>query len=216
MIKLIIFDWDGTLMDSEAKIVSCLRLSIHNCNFEFRTDSQLKDIIGLGLKEAILKLYPDLSSQQIQVFINEYRIQFLEKDKTPSKLFDGVVKMLNSLKQNGLLLAIATGKGRQGLNRVLEKYQLNELFDSSRCADETLSKPEPLMLTEILNELNISVQQSLMIGDTVYDLEMANNIGMSSIAISHGVHSVERLLACQPITIVSCINELHQWLNKYT
>ncbi len=214
MYKLIIFDWDGTLMDSEAKIVSCLRSSIQNLDFESRTDLQLKDIIGLGLTEAILKLYPDFTESQIQLFIDEYRDQFVDKNTTPSKLFDGAKEMLNSLKQNGLLLAIATGKGRQGLDRILLKTQLQDLFDCSRCADETLSKPEPLMLTEILNELNITVQQSLMIGDTAYDLEMANNIGMNSVAITHGVHSTERLLAYQPVTNVSCIDELQRWLNN--
>jgi phosphoglycolate phosphatase len=214
MYKLIIFDWDGTLMDSEAKIVSCLRSTIEHLKFESRADYLLKDVIGLGLTEAILKLYPDFTEHQIKLFIDEYRDQFLEKDTTPSKLFEGVIEMLNSLKQKGLLLAIATGKGRNGLNRILKKTQLQEVFDCSRCADETLSKPDPLMLTEILNELNISAQHSLMIGDTSYDLEMANNRGMNSIAITHGVHSQERLLAYQPITNVSCISELHQWLNN--
>lgn len=214
MYKLIIFDWDGTLMDSEAKIVSCLRSVIKNLNFESRNNLQLKDIIGLGLTEAILKLYPDFTKRQVQQFTNVYREQFLEKNQTQSRLFDGVVEMLNNLKQKGMLLAIATGKGRMGLNRALNKTQLHDLFDCSRCADETLSKPEPLMLTEIINELNVPVQQSLMIGDTTYDLAMANNIGMNSLAITHGVHSLERLLAYQPITNVSCINELHQCLNN--
>ncbi len=214
MYKLIIFDWDGTLMDSEAKIVSCLRSTIEHLNFDFREDAVLKDVIGLGLTEAILKLYPDFTEQQIQLFIDEYRDQFLEKDTTPSKLFEGVVEMLNSLKQKGLLLAVATGKGRNGLNRILKKTQLQNLFDCSRCADETLSKPDPLMLTEILTELNVAPQHSLMIGDTIYDLEMANNSGMNCIAITHGVHSEQRLLAYQPVTNVSCISELHRWLNN--
>ncbi|MFV2060661.1 MAG: HAD family hydrolase [Gammaproteobacteria bacterium] len=214
MYKLIIFDWDGTLMDSEAKIVSCLRSTIEHLKIEQREDLLLKDIIGLGLTEAILKLYPDFTEQQIQLFIDEYRDQFLEKDTTPSKLFEGVIEMLTGLKQKGLLLAIATGKGRNGLNRILKKTQLQDVFECSRCADETVSKPDPQMLTEILTELNISAQHSLMIGDTAYDLEMANNIGMKSIAITHGVHSRERLLAYQPITNVSCISELHQWLNN--
>jgi len=212
--KLIIFDWDGTLMDSEAKIVSCLRSTISYLNFEFREDDQLKNVIGLGLTEAILSLYPEFKQQQIQLFINEYQDQFLEKDNIPSTLFEGVIEMLNNLKQKGLLLAVATGKGRQGLNQVFEKYNLTNMFDSSRCADETLSKPEPLMLKEILKELNVSTQRALMIGDTAYDLEMANNIGMNSVAITHGVHSLERLLAHKPITNVSCIEELNQWLNN--
>jgi len=201
-------------MDSEAKIVSCLRSSIKNLNFDYREDPQLSDVIGLGLTEAILKLFPKFEEAQIQLFIEEYKIQFLEKDNTPSELFSGVIGMLNNLKQKGLLLAVATGKGRRGLDRVLAKTQLHELFDSTRCADETLSKPEPLMLSEILNELNISAKQSLMIGDTVYDLEMANNIGMNSVAVTYGVHSTQRLLACNPVTNVSCINELHEWLQQ--
>ncbi len=212
--KLIIFDWDGTLMDSEAKIVSCLRTSINSLGLEFRDDLLLKDVIGLGLTEAILKLYPDLSKHHIQLFIDEYRVQFLEKDSIKSQLFDGVIEMLNELKQKGLLLAIATGKGRSGLDRILKKTQLDTIFDCSRCADETLSKPNPLMLTEILNELNMSAQQSLMIGDTVYDLEMAHTIGMSTVAITHGVHSEERLLECQPKSNVSGISDLHRCLNN--
>jgi len=214
MYKLIIFDWDGTLMDSEAKIVSCLRSSIEKLGLDPRDDLQLKDIIGLGLTEAILQLYPDLSEAKIKLFIDEYREQFLEKDTTSSTLFDGVVEMLQNLKQKGLLLAIATGKGRNGLDRILKKTQLASLFDSTRCADETISKPNPLMLAEILDELKISVQQSLMIGDTAYDLEMANNIGMQSVAVTHGVHTVERLLAYKPATNVSCIADLNRWLNN--
>jgi phosphoglycolate phosphatase len=214
MYKLIIFDWDGTLMDSEAKIVSCLRSSIEKLGLEPRDDLQLKDIIGLGLTKAILQLYPDLAEAKIKLFIDEYRDQFLEKNTTSSTLFDGVVEMLQNLKQKGLLLAIATGKGRNGLDRILNNTQLASLFDSTRCADETLSKPDPLMLTEILDELKITVEQSLMIGDTVYDLEMANNIGMQSVAVTHGVHTVERLLAYKPATNVSCIADLNRWLNN--
>ncbi len=213
MYKLIIFDWDGTLMDSEARIVSCLRLAIKNLNFEHRSDSSLKDIIGLGLTEAILKLYPEFNDKEITLFIDEYREQFLNKNTTLSTLFEGVTDMLYELKQKGLLLAVATGKSRQGLNRELTEFQMHDFFNSTRCADETLSKPEPLMLTEILSELDITVEQSLMIGDTSYDLEMANNIGMNSIAISHGVHNLERLLAYKPVTNVSCISELHHCLN---
>ncbi len=213
MYKLIIFDWDGTLMDSEAKIVSCLRLAIKNLNFEHRSDSLLKDIIGLGLTEAILKLYPDFTDEEIKLFINEYRDQFLERNTTPSALFEGVSEMLYDLKQKNLFLAVATGKSRKGLNRELTKFQMHDFFNSTRCADETLSKPEPLMLTEILGELDIAIEQSLMVGDTSYDLEMANNIGMKSVAISHGVHNLERLLAYKPVTNVSCISELHHCLN---
>ncbi|VAW91898.1 Similar to phosphoglycolate phosphatase, clustered with ribosomal large subunit pseudouridine synthase C [hydrothermal vent metagenome] len=214
MYKLIIFDWDGTLMDSEAKIVSCLQSAINSLKLEFRSDFLLKDVIGLGLTEAILKLYPGLNEQNIHLFIDEYREQFLEKNTTKSQLFDGVSEMLNDLKQQEFLLAIATGKGRNGLDRILDVTKLNKIFDCSRCADETLSKPNPLMLTEILNELNISAQQSIMIGDTVYDLEMANNIKMSTIAITHGVHSIDRLLTYQPRASVSNISELHHCLNN--
>lgn len=214
MYKLIIFDWDGTLMDSEAKIVSCLRASLQTLNLEARTDDQLKDVIGLGMIEAIMKLFPDLSEQQISLFRDEYKDQFFEKNKTSSTLFEGVVDMLHFLKKSGLLLAVATGKGRNGLNRILEKTQLQALFDSTRCAGETLSKPDPLMLKQILEELDLSAQQSLMVGDTVYDLEMARNIEMDTVAITHGVHSAERLLAYQPVTNVSCINELHQWFKN--
>ena len=212
--KLLIFDWDGTLMDSETRIVNCLRTAIMEAGFESQSDDELKDIIGLGLKEALKQLCPEQNDQVIERMSETYRQAYMHTDKTPSALFNGVKLLLNDLATQGYSLAIATGKGRQGLDQVLEHTQLGERFHATRCASETLSKPHPLMLEEILQQLGMKTHQALMIGDTEYDMEMAKNAGMDSLAVSYGVHEINRLLKHNPVGCIHDINELPHYLNK--
>ncbi len=198
--QLIIFDWDGTLMDSTAQIVNCMQLSITEMKAEARSDASILDIIGLGLEEAIQVLYPQATAAFIGKTAIVYRDFYLFKDKTPSPLFAGVVDMLDELRQGGYDLAIATGKSRRGLEKGLDETGLYDYFPITRCADETRSKPDPQMLSEILTDYNTDRTSALMIGDSEYDLQMANNAKMDSMAVSYGVHSLQRLMQQKPVT----------------
>lgn len=210
--KLIVFDWDGTLMDSEARIVACMQGAISDLNLPVRSVEEIRNIIGLGLREAVTMLLPDLSAADYQALVERYRYHFLVGDKTPSLMFNGAVSLLTALLDQGHFLAVATGKGRQGLNKVLAETGLTSVFHATKCADETFSKPHPQMLLDIVNQLGADVKQTLMIGDTVYDMEMANNAGTAALAVSYGVHSKQRLLDCRPLSCVDTVTELTDWL----
>lgn len=211
---LLVFDWDGTLMDSEARIVACLRAAITDLAWETRVDAQLRDIIGLGLREAANQLYPDLDDARYARFVDRYRYHFLTGDPTPSELFPGAADTLRALQAQGYWLAVATGKGRQGLNKVLDETGLRNLFHTTRTADETASKPHPRMLLEIMDELDQKPERTLMIGDTEYDMQMAAQAGTHALAVSYGVHARERLLNHGPVTCIERIDELISWLDR--
>jgi phosphoglycolate phosphatase len=213
--KALIFDWDGTLMDSESRIVNCLRKACADVfGEEERSNNELKDVIGLGLREALLRLYPGQDESLIETMADSYRNHYLYHDDTPSELFNGVEPLLDALEKQGYWLAIATGKGRQGLDQVLEYTGLADRFHITRCASETRSKPHPLMLEEILSYMGIDARDALMIGDTEYDMEMALNADMDRLAVSYGVHSQARLLKHQPIGCLHNIGELPDYLNQ--
>jgi len=210
--KLIVFDWDGTLMDSEARIIACMRGAIEDLRLAGRSDNDIRNIIGLGLRESVATLYPDLSSNDYQALVDRYRYHFLEGDKTPSLLFEGVIPLLSQLLEKGHLLAVATGKGRAGLDKVLDETGLHAVFNTTRCADETISKPHPKMLLDIMAEIDVGTTDTLMVGDSEYDLQMANNAGTDALAVSYGVHEKQRLLDCNPLNCVDSIAELSDWL----
>jgi len=210
---VLIFDWDGTLMDSEAHIVACLEVAMREVGVEPRPADELKQVIGLGLYEALAALMPEESATLHQQATEAYRRFFLSGDATPSELFPGVEAALQQLFEEGFQLAIATGKSRRGLDKVMRQTQLASLFSLSRCADETFSKPHPQMLEEILTNLDVPAHRALMVGDTEFDLQMAANIGMPSLAVNYGVHSVERLKRHKPLAILDQFGELPEWLS---
>ncbi|MFW2374762.1 MAG: HAD family hydrolase [Gammaproteobacteria bacterium] len=210
--KLLIFDWDGTLMDSVARIVDCLKVASTEAGFEPRPEAELRNIIGLGLREALSELHPDESETMIETLAGHYRRQYLEINHTPSTLFPGVEELLETLENQGYWLAVATGKGREGLDQVLNHTGLKDRFHTTRCASETCSKPHPRMLEEILQQTGLDARDALMIGDTEYDLEMASNAGMASLGVTYGVHSVERLIKHKPIACLEDVKQLHPFL----
>lgn len=214
--ELIVFDWDGTLMDSEARIVNCMKIAIDELNLSARTDNELRNVIGLGLKEALLTLYPKGTDETFNQLIEHYRQHFMFTDDTPTELFHGVAEMLKSLAERGHYLAVATGKGRIGLDQAMAETGVGDYFQVTRCADESRSKPHPQMLEEIMGFLGASPDTTLVVGDTEYDLQMAHNARASSLAVSYGVHEKERLLACQPLDCVDNMQELHGWLMNNT
>lgn len=212
--ELLIFDWDGTLIDSAAHIVSCIHLVHSKVGLEVRSDAEIRNIIGLGLEEAFQALHPQAVHSQIHAAAHEYKQQFFLHNRKVSELFAGARETLEVLDRQGYLLAIATGKSRQGLNQVLAETALKPLFPITRCADETSSKPHPLMLEEILAEYDLPASAALMIGDTEYDVQMAHTIQMHAVGVSYGVHGRERLLTLSPRVCLDDIRELPIWLDN--
>lgn len=212
MYKLLIFDWDGTIIDSAARIISCMQLAAKDCGFYVPTDEEVKNIIGLGLPEAIKILIPDVDNDGIELMRQNYGRHFLGNESTPSPLFPGAQNSLEQMHSKGMRMAVATGKSRKGLNRVFAETGLGYLFETSRCADETISKPHPLMLEEILQETGVTASEAVMIGDTEYDLEMGRQAGMDVIAVSYGAHHLDRLKGYKPVLEVHEFPELENWL----
>jgi len=210
--QLLVFDWDGTLMDSQARIVNCFRTAIDEVGKEKRSDAELSNVIGLGFREALLSLYPDDGEDFHKDLIDVYRHYFLAADSTPSVLFEGALKMLEDLNNQEYYLAIATGKGRHGLDIALNESGAKHLIHASRCADETRSKPHPQMLEELIEYFGVEPDHTLMIGDTEYDLEMANNAKVHGVGVTYGVHAEHRIRDCKPIACVNSAQDLHSWL----
>ena len=210
-IELIIFDWDGTLFDSVGQIVASLQYAAQLFEQPL-TDDAAKSIIGLGLPEVMQILFPQVPHLQ-QDIMQCYADHYVANSKGDA-WFDGVAELLADLKQQGIKLAVATGKSRKGLDRVLTQTQSHDLFDITRAASETKSKPHPLMLEEILAEMQVSIDSAIMVGDTSYDLEMAQNLNMPRIGVSYGVHSIDTLQQYQPLAIVHNVQELHVYLKQ--
>ncbi|GAW95262.1 MULTISPECIES: HAD-IA family hydrolase [Colwellia] len=210
--KLIIFDWDGTLMDSIARIVVSMQAAAHHCQLDIPTAIQVKDIIGLSLPKALAILFPLGSQGQLKAMLKQYKYQYVEGDNPPTPLFDNALSLLTALKDNNKLLAVATGKGRQGLQRVLSESDTEHFFHALRCADEMRSKPDPQMILSLLAELNVLPEHAVMIGDTHYDMQMAQAAGVDSIGITLGVHDRATLSRYQPKAIVDSLAELQPLL----
>jgi phosphoglycolate phosphatase len=210
--QLIVFDWDGTLMNSEARIVTCLRRAAEDVGFAVPSVAASRDIIGLGLDEAMARLFPGVDAAGQEALVEAYRGHWLGDAIEPSPMFEGARELVVGLHEAGLMLAIATGKSRRGLDHVLGDFGLEHLFDATRCADETHSKPHPQMLEEILTDLDTPPDLALMVGDTEYDMQMAGSAGVPAVGIEHGVHSRERLLQHGAITCVADLFEFSEWI----
>ncbi|GAA0835356.1 MAG: HAD-IA family hydrolase [Marinomonas sp.] len=208
MVKLVIFDWDGTLFDSIAGICNSMLEAGARVDAPKRHFDDIKNIIGLSLDTAVQTVWPELDDAHRTRLTEHYKQIYVDQDQTPPNAYDGVFELLETLRQSGLALAVATGKTRRGLNRVMGLTKTNDFFTTSRCADEALSKPHPLMLEQILEELELTPDDAIMIGDTEYDLNMATNAGMRSVGVTYGAHHQERLQACNPHAIINDIRQL--------
>ena len=214
--KLIVFDWDGTLMDSEVKIVDCIQAAFADLGEPPPNREASRNIIGLGLSEAMAELWPRANDTQMRQVVDRYRHHFLDTNETPSALFPGACELVDWLTGQGYLLAVATGKSRRGLNSALEGTGLGARFNATRCADETFSKPHPEMLLQIMDELGVQRTDTLMVGDTEYDLQMARNAGAGALAVCHGVHERERLLEQEPLDCLETLRDMRPWLERGT
>jgi phosphoglycolate phosphatase len=210
--ELVVFDWDGTLMDSEAHIVTSMQRTLADLDLPALSREKIRDIIGLGLREAILRLLPGSDDDLLLAIVDRYRYHFFADD--PCEPFAGAESVLQQLHAAGYFMAVATGKGRRGLDRVLQSTGFSQYFVETRTAEETQSKPHPQMLLEIMHMLEIDAQKTLMVGDTEYDLEMANAAKVAALGVDYGVHSRERLIACAPLACLSSIIELPEWLTN--
>jgi len=210
--KLVIFDWDGTLMDSIARIVSSMQAAASCCQLDIPTAFAVKEIIGLSLPTALERLFPSGSKEQLSAMLEQYKYQYVDGDNTPTPLFDNALNLLKALKVENKLLAVATGKGRQGLQRVFSATDTEHFFHASRCAGEALSKPDPQMVLSLLDELGVLPEYAVMIGDTSHDMAMAQAAGVDRIGITLGVHDREVLNRYQPKAIVDSLEELQQLL----
>nr|WP_280818841.1 HAD-IA family hydrolase [Thiorhodococcus minor] len=211
---MIVFDWDGTLMDSEARIVTCLQSAFRDLGLPPPSAEAARDIIGLGLDESMQQLMPSADAALRAELITTYRRHFLVTNQTPSVLFPGTLEALNWVTERGYRLAVATGKSRVGLNKSMAETGLDGLFHATRCADETFSKPHPQMLLELMDELGVRPAETLMVGDTEYDMQMASNAGVPSLAVCYGVHSADRLLAHAPLACLDSLHALPGWLEQ--
>lgn len=212
--KLFIFDWDGTLMDSVPRIVSSMQQAAHELQLPKVSDEAVKQIIGLSLDTAIQQLWGALKATEIQAIQQCYGRHFLQQSQVPMPFFAGALALLEWLKAQPTkpYLAVATGKKRAGLERILQAHEMQTYFDVTVCADETRSKPHPHMLQHVLKTLNVAPQQALMLGDTDYDINMAQAAGMDSLAVTYGAHAKKRLVAAQPTVLCDSIAQIKHWL----
>lgn len=210
--ELLIFDWDGTLADSIGRIVDAMGEAAVLSDMPVRDDLAVKGIIGLGLPEAIRTLYPDISGSELIDFRQRYADCYMAMDVEPSQLFDDVHASLEHFRAQGYRMAVATGKARRGLDRVLKAHGWVDYFDITRAADETASKPDPLMLHEILEHCGVKPEKALMIGDSSFDLQMARNAGMDSVAVGYGAQALDSLRAYEPRLAINHFSELRAWL----
>lgn len=208
--QLIVFDWDGTLMDSAAIIVAAIQAASRDLKLPVPDEPKARHVIGLGLEDALSHLFPALAPSAYEEVADRYRYHYLARDDG-IPLFDGVREMVGELAAAGFLLAVATGKSRRGLDRALEATGLTSLFQATRCADEAFSKPHPAMLLEIMDELGQAAARTVMVGDTTHDLEMARNAGVAPVAVTYGAHSSESLRACSPFACLDTVPALRTW-----
>ncbi len=208
---LIAFDWDGTLFDSTAIIARCIQAAVRDVGGKEPTYEAASYVIGMGLMQALAHAAPDVPKELYPRLGDRYRHHYFAIQHEIN-LFAGVLPLLADLKARGHLLAVATGKSRRGLDEALRSSTLAGVFDASRTADQTAGKPDPLMLHELMAELDVPVQRTLMIGDTTHDLQMAVNAGCARVAVSYGAHDVADMVALQPLFVAHDVGQLHGWL----
>ena len=211
--ELLVFDWDGTLMDSAAHIASALQAAFRDLALAVPSTEAARHVIGLGLKDAMMYLNPELDRQRYEEVADRYRVHFLAGDQDIG-LFPAVADGICALNQEGFLMAVATGKSRRGLDRSLVATGLAPYFHTSRCADECFPKPHPEMLHTIMETLGVAPERTLMIGDTTHDLQMAQNAGVAAAAVSYGAHLPGDLEGMNPLVCVNSFEQLLQWLKQ--
>ncbi len=211
---LIVFDWDGTLMDSTATIAASIQAAARDLGIPEPSDERARHIIGLGLVDALRHALPDLPEERYQDVAERYRHHYLAQDNA-LRLFVGIEALIDELAEAGYRLAVATGKSRKGLDRAMQVSGLGNRFHASRCADECHSKPHPQMLEELIAEFGVSPDTTLMIGDTTHDLLMAKNAGVAGLGVSYGAHPRDALEEAEPVYLADDVTQLAAWLRAH-
>ena len=211
--KLIIFDWDGTIVNSTGLIVSAIKEAAISKTININDEKKIYDIIGLGLDQAFSKLFANLSRHEIIELQHLYKEAYLKKVNSIS-LFDGISTGINDLHRRGYKLAIATGMSRRGLNRALKQSGLESFFAVTKTVDECFSKPHPQMIEEILEFYMVESHEAILVGDSSYDLEMAMNAGVDSIGVTYGSHASEELIQYKPKVLVDNAYEIFEWVMR--
>lgn len=209
--ELVVFDWDGTLMDSAAAIAESIQEACSDLGLPVPDEERARYVIGLGLHDALAHVAPDLDIADYPRMIDRYRLHFLRRDGG-TRLFAGARELLEELRESGHLLGVATGKSRRGLDRALAQCGLAGHFDMTRCADEGHAKPHPEMLQTIIDGLATTPAKTLMVGDTTHDLEMARAAGAAALALAHGAHGREPLLEAAPLALLDDLDALRRWM----
>jgi phosphoglycolate phosphatase len=212
--QLLVFDWDGTVIDSAALIASYIQRACEDLALPVPSTRDSRYVIGLGLKDSMQHLLPNLAECDYPPFMERYRHHFLGRDHE-MPLFPGIDNLLADLEQAGHWLAVATGKNRVGLQRSFEQTGVGKRFHATRCADESFPKPNPAMLIEVMDSLGIAPENALMIGDTSHDLLMAQNAGVAAVAVSYGAHEHDELRALNPLACVDSVAALRSWLTQH-
>jgi phosphoglycolate phosphatase len=213
--SLVVFDWDGTLMDSTVDIVRAMQAACVDLGLPVPDDERASWVIGLSLEPALSHVVPALTDQQRPFFLERYRYHYLRRDPK-LVLFEGVPEMLQTLRNQGVALAVATGKSRVGLDRVLRNTGIGEFFTATRCADETFGKPHPGMLLELMDEVGVDQSSVIMVGDTSHDLQMAANAGVHGLGVSYGAHSEAELRRHAHQALLHNVASVDDWLNQRT
>ena len=209
--RMIVFDWDGTLMDSAAAIVESIQAASRDLGLQPPDDARARHVIGLGLGDALRHAVPELPESRYGEMVERYRYHYLSRDHD-LRLFAGVRELVDELAAAGRMLAIATGKSRLGLDRALKVSALGDRFHASRCADECPSKPHPQMLLELLEEFGLGPDEAVMVGDTTHDLQMAANAGLDAVGVAYGAHPRAALDGLSPRAVVDDVAGLAAWL----
>jgi phosphoglycolate phosphatase len=210
---LIVFDWDGTLIDSTATIARAIQAAAADLDLAVPSFERASHVIGLGLRDALAVAVPSLPPARAAEFSARYRYHYLAAEDTLA-LFAGAEALLATLKGEGLQLAVATGKNTAGLQRALAFTGLATYFSATRCADQTAPKPHPAMLEELCEELDTPATRTLMVGDTTHDLEMARAAGTASVAVASGAHPRDQLERCSPLAVLDSVRDLHPWMRQ--
>ncbi len=212
--ELLVFDWDGTLMDSAAAIAASLQEACRDLGLPVPSDDQARFVIGLGLNDAMAHILPGVDAAEYPKVVGRYRHHFLLRDDGTA-LFSGAAETVKDLHAGGFMLAVATGKSRRGLDRALDATGLMPYFHATRCADEGFSKPHPGMLQELMDDLSVGQDKTLMIGDTTHDMAMAQNASVARLGAAYGAHPKAELLPYAPVACVDGFPELREWLMQH-
>jgi phosphoglycolate phosphatase len=210
---LIVWDWDGTIMDSTPTIVHCIQQSCRDLGFKVPDDALASSVIGLGIHDSLRRAVPWVDPAHFQKLTDRFRFHYLAKDHELD-LFVGIRELLEDLRSDNYLLGVATGKSRVGLDRSLKHHQIGHLFHETRTADESFSKPHPGMLLELSDVTQVPTRRILMVGDTTHDLDMAANAGVDAIAVTYGAHPPDTLKTSKSLAHLDDVPQLAQWLKQ--